>query len=253
MPPVPAQVLPSRRRALDSLCPAWRGHRAPALSGIPVAALGFVCPVTAAAILTYRENGLAGVSALLGRAFDFRRTRQKAWYIPIALLMPSVTAIAYGVMRVLRLPLRAPRVPLPATLILFAVFLVAALGEELGWSGYAIDPMQERWGALRAGLGLGAVWALWHVVAMVQAGQSPAWIAWGCFDMVATRVLMVWIYNNTGKSVFAVALYHAIANLSIKTVFPGGSYEAERSIALILLAAALGVMIAWGPRLKPVA
>lgn len=78
------------------------------------------------------------------------------------------------------------------------------------------------WAALHAGLVLGVVWALWHVIAMVEAGQSPAWIAWSCLDMVGTRVLMVWLYNNTGRSVFAVALYHAIANLSLKRMFRGG-------------------------------
>ena len=34
---------------------------------------------------------------------------------------------------------------------------------------------------------------------------------------------------------------HAIANLSVKSIFPGGSYEAERVIALILAGAAAGV------------
>jgi hypothetical protein len=58
---------------------------------------------------------------------------------------------------------------------------------------------------------------------MVEAGQSAAWIAWGCLDMLATRALMVWLHNNTGKSVVAVAPYHAIANLSVKRMFPGGS------------------------------
>lgn len=43
--------------------------------GIPVAALAFVCPVSAAALLAYRANGAAAVSALLKRAFDFRRIR----------------------------------------------------------------------------------------------------------------------------------------------------------------------------------
>jgi hypothetical protein len=61
--------------------------------------------------------------------------------------------------------------------------------------------VQERWTPLRAVLLLGVIWALWHVIAMVQAGQSAAWIAWGCLDMAATRVLMVWIYNGAGKSV----------------------------------------------------
>ena len=162
--------------------------------------------------------------------------------------MPCVTVAAYGLLRARHSPLPAPRFPVPGALLLFLAFLVAALGEELGWSGYALDPMQERWSALHAGLVLGAIWALWHVIAMVEAGQSPAWIAWGCLDMLGTRVLMVWLYNNAGKSVFAVALYHAIANLSVKSMFPGGSYEAERIIALILAATAAVVTIIWGPR-----
>ena len=216
--------------------------------GIPVAALAFVCPVSAAALLSYRENGAAAVSALLRRAFDFRRIRAKVWYLPTVLLMPGVTVAASGLMRAMRSPLPTPRFPIPGAFILFLAFLVAALGEELGWSGYALDPMQKRWSALQASVVLGVVWALWHVIAMVEAGQSPAWIAWGCLDMLGTRVLMVWLYNNTGKSVFAVALYHAIANLSVKSMFPGGSYEAERLIALILAATAATVTIIWGPR-----
>jgi membrane protease YdiL (CAAX protease family) len=214
--------------------------------GIPVSALAFVCPVSAAALLSYRENGAAAVSALLRRAFDFRRIRAKVWYLPTVLLMPGVTVVAYGLMRALRSPLPTPLFPGSGAFVLFLAFLVAALGEELGWSGYALDPMQERWSALQASLVLGVVWALWHVVAMVEAGQSPAWIAWGCLDMLGTRVLMVWLYNNTGKSVFAVALYHAIANLSVKSMFPGGSYEAERIIAVILAGAAVIVTIVCG-------
>jgi uncharacterized protein len=229
---------------------AWLGAvtRLQLYPGIPVAALAFVCPVSAAALLSYRENGAAAVSALLRRAFDFRRISSKDWYLPTVLLMPAVTVVAYGLMRAMRSPLPTPRFPVPGALVLFLAFLVAALGEELGWSGYALDPMQERWSALQASLVLGVVWALWHVIAMVEAGQSPAWIAWGCLDMLGTRVLMVWLYNNTGKSVFAVALYHALANLSVKTMFPGGSYEAERLIALILAATAATVTIIWGPR-----
>jgi uncharacterized protein len=216
--------------------------------GVPVAALAFVCPVSAAALLAYRENGAGAVSALLRRAFDFRRIRAKVWYLPALFVMPCVTVAAYGLLRARHSPLPAPRFPVPGSLLLFLAFLVAALGEELGWSGYALDPMQERWSAFRASLVLGAIWALWHVIAMVEAGQSPAWLAWGCLDMLGTRVLMVWLYNNAGKSVFAVALYHASANLSVKSLFPGGSYEAERVIAVILTGVAAVVTILWGPR-----
>jgi membrane protease YdiL (CAAX protease family) len=218
------------------------------MPGIPVSALGFVCPVTAAVILVWRESGAAGVRALLARSFDYRRIPSQLWYAPALLLMPAVTVLAYGLMRVMGEPLAPSRFSAVGTAVLFLIFFIAALGEELGWSGYAIDPMQARYGALRAAILLGIVWAAWHIVAMVQGGQSPAWIAWGCLDMVATRVLMVWLYNNTGKSVFAVALYHATANVSTKTIFPGGSYHAERIISLILVAAAGLVAWVWGPR-----
>jgi membrane protease YdiL (CAAX protease family) len=50
------------------------------------------------------------------------------------------------------------------------------LGEELGWSGYAIDLLQARWGALGAGILLGSVWAVWHFVPLAQVHRSPGWI-----------------------------------------------------------------------------
>ena len=47
--------------------------------GIPVTALAFVCPATAAAILSYRENGTAAVTTLLKRSFDYKRIGAKVW------------------------------------------------------------------------------------------------------------------------------------------------------------------------------
>jgi CAAX protease family protein len=214
------------------------------MPGFPISALGFLCPVSAAAILAARESGAPGVEALLARSLDYRRIRDKSWLLRAAVLMPLVAFMAWSLLHLLGKPLAPPATGIGTTPLLFLIFLVAALGEELGWSGYAIDPLEARFGALGGAVLLGMVWAAWHIVAMVQAGQSPGWIAWGCLDMVASRVLMVWLYDNAGKSVFAVALYHAMANLSTKTLFPGGSYPAERIISLILVVGALMVISA---------
>jgi CAAX protease family protein len=218
------------------------------MPGIPISALGFVCPATAAILLSFREHGRAGVAALLRRSLEFKRNIRSAWLVPIVLLMPCVALLTYTVMRAMQIPHPAPHFPLPASLILLVAFLIAALGEEIGWSGYALDPLQHRWSALPASLLLGAIWAAWHIVAMVQTGQSAPWIAWGCLDMVATRVIMVWLYNNTGRAVIAVVLFHAIANLTFKSVFPGGSFESERIISVLLTIFAVIIAFAWGPR-----
>jgi uncharacterized protein len=151
-------------------------------------------------------------------------------------------------MRLMWSPVPAPRFPVLAALVMFLVCLIAALGEELGWSGYVTDPMQERWHALRASILLGLVWALWHIVPLMQAHRSPAWIAWQCLCLTAERALFVWLYNNTGKSVFATAVSHATANVSW-LLFPiNGSFYDPRVTGLIIAFAAAIVTVVWGPR-----
>jgi membrane protease YdiL (CAAX protease family) len=215
------------------------------LPGLPVSALMVYGPVTAASILLYREKGPAGAIELLKRSFDYQRIVSKGWYVPIILLMPAVTVLTYGLMRVMGWPLAAPRYLVLAALAMFLVFFVAALGEELGWSGYVIDPVQARWNALEASLLVGLVWAAWHWVPLVQAHRSAAWIAWWSLYTVALRVLIVWLYNNTGRSVFAAALFHAFSNVSGIT-FSG--YYDPRITGLIVTVAAVIVTVAWGPR-----
>ena len=138
------------------------------LPGLPLSALMIVCPLLAASILIYREEGPAGVRGLLTRSLDFRSVRPKAWYLPIVLLMPALTVLAYGLMRWTGRPLPAFELPVGPALAMLAAFFVAAIGEEAGWTGYAIDPMQERWGALAASLLLGAVTVLWHLVPLLR-------------------------------------------------------------------------------------
>ena len=67
---------------------------------LPISALMFVCPITAAVILTYREQKSRGVKQLLTRVFDYKRTKQKIWYVPTFLFPnygsfydPAITGI----------------------------------------------------------------------------------------------------------------------------------------------------------------
>ena len=70
---------------------------------------------------------------------------------------------------------------------------------------------------------------------------------------MALRVLLIWLYNNTGQSVFATVLFHATGNLAqigpVLDFGPTGySYDAQRISALILAAVAATVVVVWGPR-----
>jgi membrane protease YdiL (CAAX protease family) len=158
---------------------------------LPVSSFIWVCPVIAASILVYREQGTAGVTALLRRSFDVARLRSRVWLLPTILLLPAIQALTFGAMNLLNLPLPATRFSLPTALVWSVGFFVAAECEELGWSGYAIDPLQRQWNALQASLLVGLVWVAFHLVPLLQAHRAPGWIAWWSLGTVSLRVLLV--------------------------------------------------------------
>jgi membrane protease YdiL (CAAX protease family) len=211
--------------------------------GLPVAALGAFCPMLAALILVYREDNKAGVVTLLKRSFDFKRIRTKWWYAPILLTMPAVTILQYWLLQLMGVSLPAPQIAILPALALCIVAFIAALGEELGWSGYAIDPMQARWGALKASLVLGIFWAVYHYIALLEAHRAVEWIAWWTLFTVAARVIMVWLFNNTGKSVFGMALFHMTLNVTWQLFPIQGSFYDYRVTGLIMAAVAVMVVV----------
>jgi membrane protease YdiL (CAAX protease family) len=224
-------------------------QRLPLPMNLPVSSLSVFCPFIAALILVRRQDGPGGIKRLLRRVFDYKRIKRKIWYLPILFGMPLIMVVSYGVMRLMGLPLPAqPRVPLLAIPVLFVVYFVAAAGEETGWTGYAVEPMLDRWSALKTSLVLGSGWAVWHVTLYVQAHHDLAWIAWQSLSLVAVRLLIVWLYNNTGKAVLAAILFHDMMNVS-QGLFPNSASHYDPAVtAPIIVIAAVIVTFLWGAK-----
>lgn len=225
--------------------PLWLLHAA---SGVPVSILNAFIPLAAAAVLVYRKDGAAGVKRLLEKPFDFATIKARLWLLPTLGLLPLVYALAYWWMHLdgLELPERA--LSLWWAPVLLLVFFVLAAGEEAGWSGYALGPLQERWSALNASLIIGTVWAVWHILPDLQADHAASWILWQRTYTVVLRILIVWLVNNTGGSVFAASVFHATDNMSF-ALFPNyGSHYDPFYTCTITLAVAAVVVAVWGPR-----
>ncbi len=202
---------------------------------LPVVALGTFVPATAAGIVRYRRDGMRGVKALLAKAVDGGRITNKLWYIPILLLTPTLLFLEFIVMRLTGLPVPEPiQIPLELVPPFLLMFFIGDAGEELGWTGYAIDPMQNRWGEFKASLALGIVWAIWHLIPWVATGNAPTWIAAQALNTVALRMIFVWFYNSTGKSVMATILVHATTNVG-EFLFPNYGSHYDPSIFAILV------------------
>ena len=86
------------------------------------------------------------------------------------------------------------------------------------------------------------------------AGQSLEWCLWQMLYVVALRVLMVWVYNNIGRSLFAMDLLHPGffvwwylwpvdgTGLSIP------SFYDPRNLAITAVLMAAVVTVLWGSR-----
>ena len=224
------------------------GNRLPMATFLPISAIMAFIPMIAALILVYRQGGLGGAKEFLGRALDYRRIEGVAWALAALLLMPILALLQYGVLRGEGGALPAAQFFPVAEIVAFSVMLfVGAVGEELGWQGYAYPALKQRRSALNAALIIGTIWALWHVIPYAQMGRSADWIMWQCLGTIALRVIIVWLFVNTGQSVFVAVLFHMMINL------PWGliqNYQMfyDPFVMFVILAFVAGIVVArWGP------
>lgn len=204
-------------------------------------------PAVAASLLTWRRRRSGAVKGLLSRALDVKRVTQTRWVLTALLLGPLIFVLSVGWMALLNAPMPSAMVPILALPAVIAFVLLLAAGEEVGWMGYAAEPLQARHGALRAALILGVIWAMWHLPFFVFLFPDPISVGAQLLTLIGARILLFWIFNNAGKSVFAAILYHAADNTAfmvlpdIKSVVPLGSVVQ----CGVTLAVALAVVLLW--------
>ena len=224
------------------------GGRLPVATFLPMSALMAFLPAVAALGLVYREQGAGGAKAFLGRALDYRRIKGLGWVLAVLLLMPFVFVIAYGVLKLEGRVLPDLHVFSIARIIAFTfMFFFGAIGEELGWQGYAFTGLKNGRSALAAALIIGMMWALWHVIPFAEMGRSVDWIVWQCLGAIAMRIIIVWLCVNTGQSVFIAVLFHMMINMpwGIFTTFE--SYFDPFVVFVILVLVAGIVVVLWSP------
>jgi uncharacterized protein len=148
------------------------GGRLPILTGQPTSALMAFMPMIAALILVYRARGGEGAINLLRRALDFDRVSSMRWVLVAACLLPIVAVLQYGALHLIGMALPAPQFAIAATPLFLVMYFVGAIGEEIGWQGYAYPELRTRYSAFFAAVLLGAFWALWHVIPFIQIGRT---------------------------------------------------------------------------------
>ena len=122
--------------------------------------------------------------------------------------------------------------------VLFAFDLIfgGALGEEMGWRGFALPVMLGKAAPLGAALVLGVVWALWHLPIDVTAGFGAAGLAGVVFRLLFTcslSVIMTWHFIRSGHGLMSALLIHTTLNWL--PVMEFSNYEPAMGALFILM------------------
>jgi len=210
-------------------------------------------PSLAGPLLTSVVSGRAGLRELLSRMFRWRVSAR--WYAVALLTAPIVFASVHFALS-LASPLFFPGIVSSsnkASLLMssIAAALVVGAFEEIGWTGFAIPTLRQRHPAFAVAIIVGVPWGAWHLltndfwIATTYAGELsvPVFaivtgITLLAGQLQAYRVLMVWIYDETGSLLIAMLMH---ASLSASTFILGP----EKVTGLALVSYGFALTAAW--------
>ena len=177
--------------------------------------LGVALP---AFLVTAATSGKAGVRDLLGRCLRWRVGI--GWYL-IALFGLLLTTVLVGSIFLGLAPLEALTLKWR---LLFTMFLPEVLlpfvfiqiFEEAGWTGFLQHTLQERRGPLLASILVAPAFVLMHLPPLLMGSGAglALLVVTGALVIVAVffRIVVMWLYNGSGRSVLVVALFHSAYN-----------------------------------------
>jgi membrane protease YdiL (CAAX protease family) len=201
-------------------------------------------PSVASILLTGLASGREGFRELISRLLRWRvRAR---WYAVALLTAPLST----GALLLALSPFSPEFVPALFSADNQVAFLLTGIAgglavgffEELGWTGFAIPRLRERYGVLTTGLVVGLLWGAWHFILFWErdsfSGALPlALLLAGLFSWLpAYRVLMLWVYDHT-ESLLVAILMHGSLTATLLIIDP--SLTGEGLLTFILGRAAV--------------
>ncbi|MBI9045309.1 MAG: CPBP family intramembrane metalloprotease [Anaerolineaceae bacterium] len=180
-------------------------------------AFGSWTPNLAAIIITGINGGKAEVKKLFA---GWLKWRVNLWWYVFS-LAPIVVALgSAGLYALSGKP--APGIESQLTIgvlvsMLFFHTIQGATGEELGWRGFALPRLQERFSSLVSALILGLVISGWHgLLHLVSPIGIPEWQFW--LMLISYSVIITWAYNKTGGSILIATIFHFAFNFGLELV-----------------------------------
>lgn len=203
-------------------------------------------PAVAAFAVTAWLSGRVGVADLIARMARWRMsvgwwaaTLAPVWFLAVAL----VIAAADGTLPRFSDFGRYSGLPTIGVGAITVLAIIGGFGEEVGWRGFALPILQRRYTALTAALLVTPMWALWHLpfffTVTTYRTFAPAGYVGFVFGLACGSVILTWLYNGTGGSILACAIWHGVYNIETGTVAANSTIQAVTTTLVVAQAVAL--------------
>lgn len=213
----------------------------------------------AAFVVTAAADGRAGVDDLVRRCLRWRVPVR--WYL-LALFGVPVATTVLAVAIFGRDGLPSPSVVLAVVALFVLQFVFFNFAEEIGWTGFFQDRLRDRYGLLKLSAVVAFTWAVWHVPdflaeegwTLTALAVAPVFLAFETIVLFFARVLIVWLYESTGRSVLLVGVFHASFDATIsklsREIIPASDTERFLLLNSVIVLAAGAVIIATRGRFR---
>jgi membrane protease YdiL (CAAX protease family) len=180
-----------------------------------LATCGQFGPFIAAALTTWIGGGRGSVKVFFSRLVRWRG--HPGWLAVCLLLLPVTMLVAiflfasfHGALASLQFREEWATLPLH---FVYLLILCGPLGEEPGWTGFALARLQARSGPIWASLWLGMFRAGWHLP-LWWMYPPPCSFPLFVVGAVLLQFLTTWLFNHTGGSVVPALLFHTSLSLA---------------------------------------
>jgi membrane protease YdiL (CAAX protease family) len=188
---------------------------------IPVTIIAAFGPAVGAFVSLRTLKGKGAISTFL-KSFLSINFGWKVWVTIFSLLSFS-TAIAWFIPELFgesRLPMLLPNIYIFPIYWVMMVFIGGGQ-EEIGWRGYILAFLENRFGSWLGSIILALVWACWHIPLWFIPGTSQTYMNFIGFIMLTLgySFFFSWIMKSSGKRPLVGLIVHGTANAFIP-VFP---------------------------------
>ncbi|WP_238947960.1 type II CAAX endopeptidase family protein [Clostridium sp. YIM B02569] len=104
--------------------------------------------------------------------------------------------------------------------LLVILILGGPLGEELGWRGFVLPILQEKYSQLLSGVIVGVIWTCWHIPMFLFHIEGYDNFIVYLLQTISLSIIYTWIYNHVKGSLLIPVLYHCIDDFIPSICFP---------------------------------